>query len=107
MRLAVLDVGSNSAQLQVTEASAGAPPLPLYAMKEPTRLGEELGHDGVLGEQAVARVVEAVARTLQAAHKWQVGEQLYPFVTAAIRDERTGIKCCDRFKTRLVSVCSS
>jgi exopolyphosphatase / guanosine-5'-triphosphate,3'-diphosphate pyrophosphatase len=85
MRLGVLDVGSNSAQLQVTDASAGGPPLPIYAAKEPTRLGQDVGTDGVIGEVAAARVVEAVARTLEAAHRWEV-EQLYAFATAAIRD---------------------
>ena len=42
MRLAVLDIGSNSAQLQVVDVSAGTPPLPAHAVKEPTLLAEEL-----------------------------------------------------------------
>jgi exopolyphosphatase/guanosine-5'-triphosphate,3'-diphosphate pyrophosphatase len=40
MLLGVLDIGSNSAQLQVFEAYPGAPPLPTHAVKEPTLLGE-------------------------------------------------------------------
>jgi exopolyphosphatase / guanosine-5'-triphosphate,3'-diphosphate pyrophosphatase len=86
MRIGVLDVGSNSARLQVMDTSSGgAPPLPIYAVKEPTRLGEERGHDGVIEEPGLTRVIEAVARTLGAAQHWQL-EQLYPFATAAIRD---------------------
>jgi exopolyphosphatase / guanosine-5'-triphosphate,3'-diphosphate pyrophosphatase len=38
MRLGVLDIGSNAAQLQVVDAYAGAPPLPIHALKVPTRL---------------------------------------------------------------------
>jgi len=41
MRLGVLDVGSNSAQLQIVDVAAGAPPLPALAVKTPTLLGEE------------------------------------------------------------------
>lgn len=43
MLLGVLDIGSNSAQLQVFEARPGAPPLPTHAVKEPTLLGEAFG----------------------------------------------------------------
>ena len=49
MRLAVLDIGSNSAQLQVV----GAPPLPAHAVKEPTLLAEELRPDGTLSETGI------------------------------------------------------
>src|SRR5262245_26393708 len=46
MRLGVLDIGSNSAQLQVVDAYAGAPPLPAHAVKEPTLLADEIQPDG-------------------------------------------------------------
>jgi exopolyphosphatase / guanosine-5'-triphosphate,3'-diphosphate pyrophosphatase len=85
MRLGVLDVGSNAAQLQVVDASAGAPPLPIHAVKVPTRLADERGEDGVISARGVDRVTSAVKRSLEAAHDLRV-DQLYPFVTAAIRD---------------------
>jgi len=85
MRLGVLDVGSNSAQLQVVDASGGGPPLPISAVKEPTRLGAEINSDGVIGDAGTSRVVHAVVRTVAAARRFEV-EQLYPFATAAIRD---------------------
>ena len=44
--LGVLDIGSNSAQLQVVEVRPGAPPLPTHAVKEPTLLGEAFDPDG-------------------------------------------------------------
>jgi len=46
VRIGVLDVGSNSAQLQVVEASPGAPPLPTHAVKQATLLGEAIEPDG-------------------------------------------------------------
>lgn len=85
MRLGVLDIGSNSAQLQIVQALPGAPPLPIHAVKTSTLLGEAIGDDGCLEEAGIERVCQAVSRTLAAAHRYEV-EQLYPFVTAAIRD---------------------
>lgn len=45
MLLGVLDIGSNSAQLQVFEVRPGAP-LPTHAVKQPTLLGEAFDQDG-------------------------------------------------------------
>jgi exopolyphosphatase/guanosine-5'-triphosphate,3'-diphosphate pyrophosphatase len=85
MRLGVIDVGSNAAQLQVVEARAGAPPLPIHAVKVPTRLGEEAGIHAAISREGADRVVAAVQHALAAARELRV-EQLCPFVTAAIRD---------------------
>jgi exopolyphosphatase/guanosine-5'-triphosphate,3'-diphosphate pyrophosphatase len=85
MRLGVIDVGSNAAQLQVVEARAGGPPLPMHAVKVPTRLGEEVGLTGSISREGIDRVVGAVQRALVAARELRV-DQLCPFVTAAIRD---------------------
>lgn len=85
MRLGVLDVGSNSAQLLVVDARPGAPPLPAHGMKEPTLLGEAIEPDGSIAEEGVQRVGEAVARAVVAAQCFGV-DQLFPFATSAIRD---------------------
>ncbi|KAA9150297.1 hypothetical protein FPZ12_041380 [Amycolatopsis acidicola] len=85
MRLAALDIGSNSAQLQVVDVYSGAPPLPAHAVKEPTLLGEELQPDGSLSEEGAQRAAKAVRQAVDAAGRLGV-DQLYPFVTAAIRD---------------------
>ncbi|MGV0741565.1 Ppx/GppA phosphatase family protein [Mycolicibacterium sp. XJ870] len=85
MRLGVLDVGSNAAQLQVVDAFAGAPPLPIRAVKIPTRLGEEASIEGAIGQSGMDRIVAAVRHAIDSAHALNV-DQLYPFVTAAIRD---------------------
>ncbi|MFI5611980.1 hypothetical protein [Amycolatopsis sp. NPDC051903] len=97
MRLGVLDIGSNSAQLQVVDVSAGAPPLPAHAVKEPTLLAEELLLDGALSETGVERAAEAVGRAVDAAVRMGVDE-LYPFVTAAIRDAANRDEVIDRIE---------
>ena len=85
MLLGVLDIGSNSAQLQVFEARPGAPPLPTHAVKEPTLLGESFDPDGAIKPAGVDRVVEAVNRAMNAARRLGV-QQLYVFTTSAVRD---------------------
>jgi exopolyphosphatase/guanosine-5'-triphosphate,3'-diphosphate pyrophosphatase len=85
MRLGVLDVGSNSAQLLVVDGHPGAPPLPAHAVKEATLLGEAIEPDGSIAEDGVERVAEAVARAVVAAQHLGV-DQLFPFATSAIRD---------------------
>jgi len=85
MRLGVLDIGSNSAQLQIVDVSAGGPPLPAQAVKEPTLLGEEMLPDGSIGEAGIDRVCAGVCRVLGVAEQLSV-DKLYTFVTSAIRD---------------------
>jgi exopolyphosphatase / guanosine-5'-triphosphate,3'-diphosphate pyrophosphatase len=85
MLLGVLDIGSNSAQLQVFEARSGAPPLPTHAVKAPTLLGEAFGPDGAIEPTGVDRVVEAVNHAMSAARRLGV-QQLYVFTTSAVRD---------------------
>ena len=85
MLLGVLDIGSNSAQLQVVEVRPGAPPLPTLAVKEPTLLGGAFDAEGAIDIAGVDRVVAAVERALDAARLLGV-EQLYVFTTAAVRD---------------------
>ncbi|WP_084628544.1 hypothetical protein [Amycolatopsis nigrescens] len=97
MRLGVLDIGSNSAQLQVVDVVPGAPPLPAHAVKKPTLLGEEILPDGSLSKAGTERVADAVGRAVTAAGRHQV-DQLYPFVTAAVRDATNRDEVIDRIE---------
>jgi exopolyphosphatase / guanosine-5'-triphosphate,3'-diphosphate pyrophosphatase len=85
MRIGVLDIGSNSAQLLAVDVRPGAPPLPTHKAKVPTLLGAAVEPDGLLGEAAVDRLVRAVRTTLRAAHRFDV-ERLFAFATASVRD---------------------
>jgi exopolyphosphatase/pppGpp-phosphohydrolase len=85
MLLGVLDIGSNSAQLQVFEVRPGAPPLPTHAVKEPTLLGEAFDPDGAIDHGGIDRVIMAVNRAMNAARRLGV-QQLYVFTTSAVRD---------------------
>jgi exopolyphosphatase / guanosine-5'-triphosphate,3'-diphosphate pyrophosphatase len=85
MRLGVLDIGSNSANLRVVDAYPGSPPLPVYRHKTPTRLAEAIGPDGAIDRPDVERLVRAVRSALDSARSQEVVE-LIPFATSAIRD---------------------
>jgi exopolyphosphatase/guanosine-5'-triphosphate,3'-diphosphate pyrophosphatase len=99
MRLGVLDIGSNSAQLQIVDAHTGAPPLPALAVKEPTRLAELIEDSGEVAEEGVLRAVEAVDEALAAARRHRV-EQLFLFATSAIRDASNRDDILDRIEHR-------
>ncbi|TVT50597.1 Ppx/GppA family phosphatase [Amycolatopsis rhizosphaerae] len=99
MRLGVLDIGSNSAQLQIVDAHPGAPPLPALAVKEPTRLAELIEENGAVAEEGVCRAIDAVAETLAAARRHRV-QQLFLFATSAIRDATNRDEILDRIEER-------
>jgi exopolyphosphatase/guanosine-5'-triphosphate,3'-diphosphate pyrophosphatase len=85
MRVGVLDVGSNSAQLQIVDVTDGGPPLPAHALKQPTLLSNETLDDGSISEIGIERVAAAVTASVKEARLLGL-DRFYPFVTAVIRD---------------------
>ena len=97
VRIGVLDVGSNSAQLQVVEASPGAPPLPTHAVKQATLLGEAIEPDGSISAEGADRVIAAVREAVAAARTLQV-DRLFAFATSAVRDAANGSEIAQRLR---------
>src|SRR4051812_29708173 len=95
MRLGVLDIGSNSAQLQILDVAAGGPPLPAQAVKEPTLLAEEILPDGSISEAGINRVCAGVSLALRVPQQQGI-DNLYTFVTSAIRDATNRDEVLDR-----------
>ncbi|AXB42184.1 hypothetical protein A4R43_06260 [Amycolatopsis albispora] len=93
----MLDIGSNCAQLQIVDGAPGAPPLPALAIKEPTRLAEEIEDNGALSEDGVARVIRAVGEAMVAARQNHV-EELFVYATSAIRDAANRDAVLDRIE---------
>jgi exopolyphosphatase / guanosine-5'-triphosphate,3'-diphosphate pyrophosphatase len=100
MLLGVLDIGSNSAQLQVVEARPGVPPLPTHAVKEPVLLGQAFGPAGSIDAAGIERVVQAVDRAMHAARRLGV-QQLYVFTTSAVRDAANRDVVLDRVEAQV------
>ncbi|GAB7044379.1 MULTISPECIES: Ppx/GppA family phosphatase [Catenuloplanes] len=84
MRIGVLDVGSNTAQLVVADVGDGVP-LPVHAIKEPVRLAEVIGRDGALCAEAIDRLATAVGAAVAQARRWEV-QELFAYATAVVRD---------------------
>jgi exopolyphosphatase/guanosine-5'-triphosphate,3'-diphosphate pyrophosphatase len=84
MRIGVLDVGSNSVHLTIADLNPAEPPRTVASVKRRTRLAEAIEADGSIGEQAVDRLVAAVAETAAESRERNVDE-LVAFATSAVR----------------------
>lgn len=85
MRLAVLDVGSNTVHLLVVDAHRGAPPLPAYSHKEAMRLAELLDKRGALRKDGVDTLVRFVREALEVSED-KGCERVLAFATSAVRE---------------------
>lgn len=85
MRLAVLDVGSNTVHLLVVDAHRGAAPLPAYSHKEALRLAEHLDGDGSLSVDGTDSLVRFVREALEVSDD-KGCESVLAFATSAVRD---------------------
>lgn len=91
MRLAVLDVGSNTVHLLVVDAHPGARPLPAYSHKTQLQLIDYLDSSGAVTEEGVRRLREFVTEALIVAEE-QGSEDLLAFATSALREAPNGDK---------------
>lgn len=98
MRLAVLDIGSNSIHLLVVDARVGAPPLPATSHKEVLRLAENLKKDGSITSTGQDRLVEFCREAITIAED-QGSEQILAFATSAIRGAPNGEETIERIRT--------
>ena len=104
MRLSVVDAGSNTVRLVVTDATDGVP-LPVHTAKWKLRLSEQVRPDGHFGERATEELVNALRRAAEIAARWGAPQPL-AFATAVVRNapdraavlravaEATGVRLC-------------
>lgn len=104
MRISVLDVGSNTVRLVVADAAGGVP-LPVHTAKWRLRLAEQVAPGDPIPEEAVERLVRAVAAAARTADRWGAAGPL-AFATAVVRAapnrrevlravrSRTGVALC-------------
>ncbi|MGI5460551.1 Ppx/GppA family phosphatase [Streptomyces sp. CA-249302] len=104
MRISVVDVGSNTVRLVVADAAGGVP-LPVHTEKWRLRLSEQVKPGTAIPEEAVERLVAAVAEASRTAARWGAASPL-AFATAVVRAapnrlevlrtvrSRTGVPLC-------------
>ncbi|GHH91809.1 Ppx/GppA phosphatase family protein [Streptomyces capillispiralis] len=104
MRTSVVDVGSKTVRLVVSDTEGGAP-LPVHTAKWPLRLSEQVTPGAPVPDQAIEDLVEAVAAANGTAARWGASGPL-AFATAVVRGApnrqdvlrtvraRTGVDLC-------------
>lgn len=84
MKIAAIDIGSNSVRLMLR-----ADGTTLYKRLHTTRLGEGLASSGSLKPEAIERTAQAVAEFAREARREQA-DKLFAFATAAVRASSNG-----------------
>jgi exopolyphosphatase/guanosine-5'-triphosphate,3'-diphosphate pyrophosphatase len=97
LRLAVLDVGSNTVHLAVVDGQADGTFVPVARERETLRLAEAAFPTMLLPEEAVARLTDTVARMRARADELHA-DAVVGFATSAIREARNGVEALSRVR---------
>jgi exopolyphosphatase/guanosine-5'-triphosphate,3'-diphosphate pyrophosphatase len=95
MRLGVLDVGSNTINLQVMEAHNGAAPVANASFKHNLHLTEYLDENGAISDLGIDVLIQAIKEVFNSASKLAMDETL-AFATSAIREAKNVDQILDR-----------
>jgi exopolyphosphatase/guanosine-5'-triphosphate,3'-diphosphate pyrophosphatase len=98
VRVAAIDIGTNSTRLLVADADDGAL-LEVERLLEITRLGDRVDADGELAEASMQRVETCVARYAERAHELDATTPL-AVATSAVRDAANGAAFMRRLEER-------
>ena len=85
--LAIVDLGSNSARMAITEVAPDGRFREIKRVKENTRLSEGMGREKLLQEPAMQRTIEALKRFKQL-YQSVPGVKVQAITTAAVRQAR-------------------
>ena len=99
MRLAVLDIGSNTVHLLVVDAHLGAAPVPATSVKYEMRLAEHLDASGSLAANTVDDLSNVLTKCVEVAEDAGCTEFL-AFATSAIREAGNGEQVLRQVKER-------
>jgi exopolyphosphatase/guanosine-5'-triphosphate,3'-diphosphate pyrophosphatase len=100
LRLAAIEVGSNSIHMIVAQADSDGGVTTLWRMKEPVGLGRMSFPSRRLSRDAIDRAVNVLARFQQAA-KLRQAEKIVAVATSAVREASNGGDLIERVKREL------
>lgn len=86
MKLAAIDIGSNSIKLAVVEAASSDSFAVLAREKEVVRLGHDTLREGRLSPDAIRRAADCIGRFRSIAEARGAGEQIITIATASVRE---------------------
>ena len=98
MRIAALDLGSNSFHMIVVEARPDGSFVPLVREREMLRLGDIVARERVIGRVAADEAIAVVAR-FRAIAEMNSADEIIALGTSAIREALDGGSLVDRVKT--------
>jgi exopolyphosphatase / guanosine-5'-triphosphate,3'-diphosphate pyrophosphatase len=99
VRVAVVDIGTNSTRLLVADVEAGRLVREVTRRTTITRLGEGVDRTGRLSEQAIGRVLEACASYHDEIDRLGA-ERIVAVLTSAVRDASNGAELRDELRRR-------
>ena len=94
-RIAIIDVGSNSARLVISHIYKNGAYLMAYNQKESLRLSQKVNAENLLTEEAFACTLETMKSFLHMCKLYQV-DKIIAVATAAIRNADNGQELIDR-----------
>ena len=97
MRIAALDLGSNSFHLLVVATRPDGSFTPLVREKEMLRLGDVVALNGVLTEEALEAAVEVVRR-FRVLAETNGADEILAYGTAALREAANGAVAVERLE---------
>jgi len=89
MRVAILDLGTNTFNLLISEISSDNRLSVIHTSKEPVKLGKGGIHKGFITEEAMERGFAAIEKLIERSGSFNP-EKIYAFATSAIRDASNG-----------------
>ena len=98
MRIAALDLGSNSFHLLVVETRPDGSFIPLVREKEMLRLGDVVAKSGILTEDSIEAAVEVVRR-FRAIAEANHADEVLAYGTAALREAANGAAAVERVES--------
>jgi exopolyphosphatase/guanosine-5'-triphosphate,3'-diphosphate pyrophosphatase len=100
LRLAAIDVGSNSIHMIVAQADADGGITTLWRLKEPVGLGRLSFPSRRLSAEAMSRAISVLERFQQAAQQRQA-EKIVAVATSAVREAENGGDLIERVRRQL------
>ncbi|MDP4208772.1 MAG: phosphatase [Bacteroidota bacterium] len=99
MRIAIIDLGTNTFNLLIAEATGGSSYNILLSTKEGVKLGEGGINHKTITDAAFQRGIEAIGRHYERMEPYKV-DKVMAFATSAIRDAANGRHFTDTLKQR-------
>src|SRR5690349_16164417 len=100
MKLAALDLGSNSFHLLVADVDESGELRKIHSQKDVLRLGSVVQERGQLSEDSMSAAFASVSSLVVAARALEA-EKLLAVATAAVRDARNGAAFCELCRDEL------